>query len=307
MSRLSFAAAFLLAACTAAPDRAAPLDDHSQPIIGGSASPNDHAVVLLASFPPNRSLLATCTAVVIAPTVLVTAAHCVDAANHPGYLYGVFPGEDASAFPRLVDLEPHLLAVTEVHAHPAYDPRAPFHADLGVAILAQPIAGVTPIGLWRAPIASLVGGPARIVGYGQQVLGQPNAIRRQATTVVAGIDDGDTVRVGDPAHVTCLGDSGGPALVPAPGGGELLLGIDSYADNGSCDLPAHFRRADVYQSWLDSYTGDSPQVDAGVTAPDAGDDASDSGGCSTTRSTSPVALFLALALLALRRRRSTIR
>ena len=198
---------------------------HDQAIIGGSASPNDRAVMLLASYPANRSVLATCSAALISPTVLVTAAHCVDAANHPGYLYGVFPGEDASIYPRLVDLEPHLLAVAAVHAHPNYNPAAPFRADIGVVILAQPVTGVTPYGLCRGAVGGLLGKAARIVGYGQQVAGTPASTRRQATTVVAAIDAGDTVAVGDPAHRTCVGDSGGPALVDH-GGVEVVLGVD---------------------------------------------------------------------------------
>lgn len=279
-----------------------------QAIIGGSAAPDDGAVVLLASYPPNRSVLATCTAVLIAPTVVVTAAHCVDATNHPGYLYGVFPGADASIYPRLVDLEPHLLPVTTVHAHPSYNPAAPFHADLGVAILAAPLAGVAPIKLWRDPVDTLVGGPARIVGYGQQVVGTPASTRRQAATIVAGVDADDTVRVGDVSHLTCLGDSGGPALVDR-GGVEVLLGIDSYADNASCDRPAHFRRADLYQAFLDSYTGDHPpEVDAGVTGPDAGDAPSkDDGGCTTSGGAAPWPLALAVGLLGLGLRRRRVR
>ena len=85
----------------------------------------------------------------------------------------------------------------------------------------------------------------------------------------------------------------------------MLIGVDSYADNGRCDLPAHFRRVDFYQEFLDRYTGDSPPaIDAGVTAPDAGTDGgSDDGGCSAGGAASwPLALGLALVLA--RRRRS---
>lgn len=182
--------------------------------------------------------------------MLVTAAHCLDTPNHPGYLYGIFPGADASIYPRLVDLEPHPLAVTDVHAYSGYDTRPPFVGDIGV-------------------------------------------------------DGDDTVRVGDAAHVTCLGDSGGPALVDDGTGTEVLLGVDSFADNGSCNTPAYFRRVAAYQPFLDSYTGDQPvDVDAGVTpAPDAGVVDDDDGGCSTGGAASlPLALAL---LLDVRRRRAT--
>ncbi|MCA9678399.1 MAG: hypothetical protein KC464_25460, partial [Myxococcales bacterium] len=80
-------------------------------IIGGGPAADDDAVVLLASFPTDRSVLATCSAVAISPTVLLTAAHCVDAGTHPGYIFGAFLGADASAYPTLVELEPHLVAI----------------------------------------------------------------------------------------------------------------------------------------------------------------------------------------------------
>lgn len=291
-----------LAALTAcAPDGSATgTGTRAEPIIGGGPAPDDDAVVLLASYPSDRSVLATCTGTLIAPTVVVTAAHCVDAATHPGHIFGVFPGEDASIYPRLVDLEPHLLAVASVHAHPNYNPAAPFHADIGVAILAQPLAGVTPVRLWRRAVEPLLNKPARIVGYGQQMVGVPASTRRQAATIVAGVDADDTVRVGDVSHRTCLGDSGGPALVD-DGGTEVLLGVDSYADNATCDRPAHFRRVDLYQTFLDGYTGDSPPgPDAGVEDPDP--EPSDGGGCSTSGGAAPWPL-LGLGLVALRLRR----
>lgn len=299
MNRPGVVALVLLAtACTAEPPP--PTGASAQPIIGGAPSPGDSAVVMLASYPPDRSVLATCTAVVIAPTVLATAAHCVDALNHPGWLFGAFPGPDASIYPRLVDLEPHLVPITEVHAHPAYDPAPPFHADLGVAILSQPLTGVTPVRIYRGLLAPLVGGPARIVGYGQETVGQFSTVRRAATTVVAQIDQGDTVTVGDIDHRTCVGDSGGPALVEV-GGVEQLLGIDSYGP-ADCGQPGHFIRADLYQPFLDGYSGDQPPaVDAGV-EPDAGMAGDDEGGCATGGSGGAGGALLGLALLALRRR-----
>ena len=248
------------------------------PIVGGTLAPDDAAVVLLAAYPSDRSVLATCTASVIADDVLLTAAHCVD---HPGWLYGMFPGADAAAYPTLAALEPHLVAVSAVHMHPAYDRAAPFTADIAVAILAQPTT-IAPLPVRRAPItAALVGQPARIVGYGQATVGVPSSTRRQAMTVVAGLDPDDTVRVGDAQHVTCLGDSGGPALV-REGGVETVIGVDSYADNGNCDLPAHFRRTDAYVGFIDTYAGAPMGPDAGSVGPgqDAGTGGGDdSGGC----------------------------
>ncbi len=294
------AAVSLTAACAdpSAPFAAPPTT--AAPIIGGGPAPDDHAVVLLAAYPNDRSVLATCTATVIADDVLLTAAHCVD---HPGWRYGMFVGADAAVYPTLADLEPHLAPVTAVHLHPSYQRTPPFTADIGVALLAQPTT-IAPLPIGRVALGpDVVGRPARIVGYGQAAVGVPSATRRQAATVVDGLDPDDTVRVGDAAHVTCLGDSGGPALVRVDGV-ETVIGVDSYADNGSCDRPAHFRRTDLYLSFIDTFAGVPAGPDAGQgTGADAGDDPGDEGGGCQVGGGRGVGVLVGLGALALMRRR----
>src|SRR5690349_10511186 len=102
------------------------------PIIGGAASTTDDAVVLLVSWGPGDTGFLTCTGSLIAPTVVLTAAHCIDAANHPGHTFAVFPGADANGYGSVSELEPDVEAVAAVHPHPDYDPAPPFTADIGV-------------------------------------------------------------------------------------------------------------------------------------------------------------------------------
>ncbi len=269
------------------------LSSGEQAIIGGTRSTGMAATVLLASFPANRSTLYTCTAVVVSPTVLLTAAHCVDTPHHPNFIYGVFTGDDASAYPTLAELEPHLERVTSVKAHPDYQTQLPFFADLGVVKLAAPTA-ITPLPLQRMAIdQTMIGKPAQIVGYGQTVYQTRNAARFEAMTTVGAIDV-DTVTIGDDQRHGCLGDSGGPAIVEG-----TLVGIDSYGPT-ACDGPAHYRRVDYFLPFIDTFVpppGAAP--DAGVSG-DAGLDDSGDGGCSTGGG---AGLVIALALLGLRRRR----
>src|SRR5262249_48905433 len=65
-------------------------------------------------------------------------------------------------------------------------------------------------------------------------------------------DAQDTVVVGDSAHRSCVGDSGGPALVKT-GGAETVIGVDSYTDTTGCLEPAHYQRTDVYTDFIDVY------------------------------------------------------
>jgi secreted trypsin-like serine protease len=247
----------LLAACVAPGPDADPVSEAASPIIGGTLDTADPAVVLLYSYPSDESSLYTCTAAVIAPTVLLTAAHCVDDENHPGFIYGVFAEPDASSYGDIKALKPHLLSVKSVHAHPDYDTAPPFHADIAVVILDQPISAA-PLPINRtAPSSSLVGGPARMVGYGQVVVGQYNVTKHEAPTVVASIGPVDTIIVGDSVRRSCIGDSGGPALVTI-GGVETIVGVDSYTETSGCKEPANYRRTDVFTSFIDQYAPPPP-------------------------------------------------
>ena len=92
--RCALATALLAGACelgTGEPDQCTEV----AAVIGGTAATADDAVVLLAAYPPERDTWYSCTASVIAPGLLLTAAHCVDAPNHPDFLYGAFLGQDA--------------------------------------------------------------------------------------------------------------------------------------------------------------------------------------------------------------------
>lgn len=274
------------------------LGSDEQAIIGGTVSTGNTAVVMLAGYPPDRTVVHTCTAVVVSPTVALTSAHCIDAPTHPNYLYGVFPGDDAAAYPFLVDLEPHLTPVTSVHPHPQYSPTLPFYGDIGVIVLGTALP-VAPLPMQRTPIGPyIVGMPAKIVGYGQTTYQTFNQTRHEAMTTVTAIED-DTIVVGDSAKRGCLGDSGGPAIV-----GGVVVGIDSYGPTG-CGGPAHYRRVDSFLPFIDQYVPPPAAPDAGVGGtPDAGtDDPGDDGGCATTRGGGFGALVLiALAVVARRRR-----
>ena len=267
----------------------------SAPIIGGSVDAGDPAVVLLAAYPTDRSTLFTCTAVAIAPRTLLTAAHCLD---HPGFQYGVFYGADASSYPTLAQLEPQLAAVTAVHMHPQYSRIAPFFADIGVVMLATPVpTTVTPLAIQRTK-PEAAGAQVRIVGYGQTTYGQANWAKYAADTTVMALQSDDTILIGDAQRHTCIGDSGGPALL-----GDVVIGIDSYSNTTGCTEAAFFRRPDAFLAFIDQYAGmTSTPPDAGVSDPaiDPPPPEIDDGGCAVGN---PGAAMILLLLLVCYRRR----
>jgi len=269
MLRSLCACSLLVAGCVST----VPPAEERSAIIGGVRDTGDPAIVLLISYPTNMSTFYTCTASLISPTVLVTAAHCVDDANHHNYVFGAYLGDDASAYATAAAIAPSLSPIAAVHAHPSYGPNAPFVADIGVAILQTPLS-ITPLPIARTSLpASLPGQPARLVGYGQTVYQTYNAAKYATATSVASLPADDTVVVGDVAHHSCVGDSGGPALVQL-GGTETIIGVDSYTETTGCTEPAHYRRVDRYLPFLDTYL--PAPVDLGVDAAIRQSDASTS-------------------------------
>jgi V8-like Glu-specific endopeptidase len=248
----------LSAGCAGAPA----LGEADEAIIGGTLDTGDPAVVMLASYSQDQSTLDTCSASLIAPTVLLTAAHCVDPATHAGYTFGVFTAADSSAYMTIASLIPELAPVASTHAHPDYDPDPPYTADVAVVIL-ETALDVTPLPVNRAPVtASLVGTAARIIGYGETTYEQFNGAKHDATTTVASVGSDDTIVVGDSVRRSCVGDSGGPALVKMDGV-ETIVGIDSYTNLAGCLEPANYRRPDKYTAFIDMYAP-APMVDAGT-------------------------------------------
>lgn len=316
-----FAVAFVLAGgCVSA----TPPGEARSAIIGGVRDTGDPAIVLLISYPTNMSTFYTCTASLISPTVLLTAAHCVDDAHHHNYVFGAYLGDDASAYSNAAAIAPALVSISTVHAHPSYDPNAPFTADIGVAILQSPLA-IIPLPIARTTLSStLPGQPARLVGYGQTVYMTYNAAKYATSTSVVSLPADDTVVVGDVSHHSCVGDSGGPALVQLAGQ-ETVIGVDSYTDTAGCTEPAHYRRVDQYLPFLDTYLP-APAADLGVDAAAPNDAATSaeidaaardaaiaepqsSSGCSAVPGAqpAPLALLFVLAGLAAATRRGCAR
>jgi hypothetical protein len=184
-----------------------------------------------------------------APTLLLTAAHCVTTHPDPTTLYAsVDPDWNAG----------HWIGVAKVDYDPAFDPmHLDAGHDVGIIVLVEPVS-LQPLPFNRDfDLSSLVSQPVRLVGFGRD--GAENwdsaGVKRQLTTQ---LDDWGTpfFHVGDDAHSACFGDSGGPALMNRDGV-ETIIGVNSFGYAG-CTNGVFDARVDLEQRFIDSYLNPAP-------------------------------------------------
>jgi hypothetical protein len=172
-----------------------------------------------------------CSGAVIAPDLVLTAAHCVD--------------ESASYRVIVVDrgFRPRVVRAVAAAMHPAFvrgtTPRSQPGVDLALIKLEQPLGrDFVPLDPRRAGRAGR-GEPVEIAGFGVEAEGRKASARvlRQTQVVSLGtlqvanrvdvvVDGQRLARV--PGAGACRGDSGGPIVRGGPGGYQLV-GIVSWS------------------------------------------------------------------------------
>src|SRR5262249_16039990 len=129
-------------------------------IVGGTDDSGDPGVVLVwLRFASD----AICTAEVISPHVILSAAHCIQTPNLAmSTMSSIYLGNNARDGGTGV-----LIPVSEMHMHPKWDSsNVKAGSDLAVLIVKDPLS-ITPLPLNRTPITDdFLTGPTRIVGYG---------------------------------------------------------------------------------------------------------------------------------------------
>ena len=239
---------------------AAPSEDVEQvppaPIVAGMATTTDPSVVEV--FIIGNGSVAKCTATLVTPRILVTAAHCI--AGRTTARYGVFLGND----------DGNVTGKDLLAASAAFDPmygKASDGHDLGVVVLAAPLSRPL-VPLNRVPLESAVGKQARYIGYGltNGIKETGDGIKRQATGTIAEVTD-ELIRIGKNANGTCHGDSGGPLLMDTGDGREALIGTVSFGDEATCRGNNYFQRIDTQVAWIDAQI---KKHDPGAGPPDAG-------------------------------------
>ena len=235
-----------------APATTAATPEEAQPIIGGETDTGDPSVVAVYAQQLGATSGFLCTGSVIAPTVVLTAAHCVSASETGANARFVVLTADNINRPG-----GQQLAVKEVHANPRWSAKNLENGhDQGIVILAQPTT-LAPLPFnAHALAASSTGASLRIVGYGlDDGVDQTGAgVKRQALTKLGSVED-TLIEVGNSQKGTCNGDSGGPAFMKL-GGVETIVGTTSYGDE-TCSDGGYDARVDTDLDFIQPFLDDA--------------------------------------------------
>jgi secreted trypsin-like serine protease len=259
-----------LLAALVAPTAATAAPGARASIIGGD-------VAAIAEFPSLAFIAAqtgkdqgfACTGTVIAPRVVLTAAHCVEDLHFGGFTaapdYKVATGR---ANPRQ-DETGEVLQVSRTRVFPGFDPGTT-RGDAALLVLASPTAA-PPIPLAGTADAALYAGgaPVLLAGWGltsanarsapdvlhstANAVLDPAACKKRVPRFYPPYSPALQMCTTDPPDKTnggCFGDSGGPAIAHRADGSPVQIGIVSTGGPAcSTKFPNIFTRADRVSTW----------------------------------------------------------
>lgn len=220
-------------------------------IVGGGAPSTEGVARSIVTIVGSRGNF--CTGAVIAPKIVLTAAHCVQ------------PGADY----RIVEYgsgQPQLRNVTGVAIHPGFRMEAMLAhratADVALLQLENPAKGKMPSALGMPTIPIAVGSRFTIAGIGVAVRGdgKSGGAIRVAGLVATGKPGTLQIRLVDPVGQgmregmgACTGDSGGPVFEDKQDG-PAIIGVVSWSTgpNGSagCGGLTGVTPLTLYRDWV---------------------------------------------------------
>jgi secreted trypsin-like serine protease len=258
---------FLLAALGLVAAPLAQADPPTSYVIGGTAVPQGgapYAVYIQAS--TGGGTYVSCTGSVIAPTIILTAAHCVFNKATGALLAPSAISVSSGSVNRPPSSPPPTANVAAIRPDPYYNP-ASFQADAALLVLSAPTTA-PPVALATTANGALYepGTLATFSGWGETVADVASSAPTQLQSGTVGIlanaacqaaveyHPGYTLCTGGPNYrpATCHGDSGGP-LVVATASGPVQIGITSYGSAVGCGIaPDYFTRVSSVQTWIAS-------------------------------------------------------
>ena len=236
---------------------------HARPadaIIGGQpAAPGYFGYVVFLGVPVGDGAALYCTGALVAPSVVLTVAHCTLPASSYVIATGVTDLKDTSGG--------QVLGVSRVVTSPNWNPYT-HRGDIALLQLAQPSTAptmpvITPS---DAGWAYRSGNTVVVAGWGRTSLSAPAtsqlnwldlAIQDESYcfrqfTGEATYESGSMFCASDPgtSASACNGDSGAPAVAKSPSGAYAIIGVTSVMSDNTCDAPNAFARVTDGSAWL---------------------------------------------------------
>ena len=221
-------------------------------IVGGGAPSTDGVARSVVTIVGSRGNF--CTGAVIAPRIVLTAAHCVQ------------PGSDYKIVEYGADKQPSLQDVKSVAIHPGFNMQTMLAhratADVALLQLGAPAKGKASAALGAPTIPIQVGGHFTIAGIGVTVRGdgKSGGTIRVAGLIATGKPGTLQIRLVDPVGQgtrdglgACTGDSGAPVFEDKQTG-PAIIGVVSWSTgpNGSdgCGGLTGVTPLTFYRDWL---------------------------------------------------------
>lgn len=202
----------------------------------------------------NIDMSGSCTATLVAPQVVLTAAHCVEhATSYVGFIVGTdYRSPERTFRAASWHMHPMFAGTSGGFGQPQY--------DIAVVLLEEDATayGLEPVQVNMSTF-SLVGQTVQLVGYGMTSPGDYYNSTRWWTTMPVSQQTA-LVYTADGEGVTgiCQGDSGGPMLFDVPGQGVSVMGVVSGGDSYDCMGHTYYPRTDGYVDFLDDYISMGP-------------------------------------------------
>jgi hypothetical protein len=179
-----------------------------------------------------------CTGTLIAPRVILSAAHCVYGAQAGTVEFGYDVGMMGNQIIGMQTLFPHRF----------YDPGAIRNYDIALIRLNSAPTGIDPLPFNLDPLgAEQMGEPARVIGFGVTDGADPQpggGIKRELPSIMISNVTEEHLVLGNDVQNICFGDSGGPTFLVL-GGEERVVAVTSFT-TGECDDDSYVTRTDVY-------------------------------------------------------------
>ena len=221
-------------------------------IVGGGAPSVDGVARSVVTIVGSRGNF--CTGAMIAPRIVLTAAHCVQ------------PGADYKIVDYGADKQPSLQDVKAVAIHPGFNMQTMLAhratADVALLQLDAPAKAKAPAVLGAPNIPIIVGSRFTIAGIGVTVRGdgKSGGTIRVAGLIATGKPGSLQIRLVDPVGQgtrdglgACTGDSGAPVFEDKPGG-PVIIGVVSWSTgpNGAagCGGLTGVTPLTLYRDWI---------------------------------------------------------